>query len=131
MVVPYLLVFVIFVLYPVCYGLWLARHRRATSTDGRPDLLQVGGQHTSSSGRRHNLMLVALVLSGFFVQTRWWIKILRDLHPPVGGAVDPTILSVHFMLNPSGRHQQHHLSPDGPRWAELAERPALALCFAC
>ena len=26
MVVPYLLIFVIFVLYPVGYGLWLARH---------------------------------------------------------------------------------------------------------
>ena len=26
MVVPYLLVFLVFVLYPVCYGLWLARH---------------------------------------------------------------------------------------------------------
>ncbi len=26
LVVPYLLVFAVFVLYPVCYGLWLARH---------------------------------------------------------------------------------------------------------
>ena len=26
MVVPYLLVFAVFVLYPVGYGLWLARH---------------------------------------------------------------------------------------------------------
>ena len=26
MLVPYLLIFFLFVLYPVCYGLWLARH---------------------------------------------------------------------------------------------------------
>jgi multiple sugar transport system permease protein len=30
MVVPYLLVFVVFVLYPVGYGLWLPAIRRAT-----------------------------------------------------------------------------------------------------
>ena len=35
-------------------------------------------------------MLVALVLSGFFVQTRWWIKLaVGAVHPAVGGAVDP------------------------------------------
>src|SRR5688572_30473110 len=26
MVAPYLVIFAVFVLYPVCYGLWLARH---------------------------------------------------------------------------------------------------------
>ena len=29
MVLPYLLIFAVFVLYPVCYGLWLARDRKS------------------------------------------------------------------------------------------------------
>ena len=68
---PYVLVFLVFVLYPVGYGLWLARHpaklRQARSTT------------RSSSARSINTlvflivainlkMVVALVLSGFFVQ---------------------------------------------------------------
>ena len=40
MVVPYLLVFVVFVLYPVGYGLWLARHPQSyVHAVRRPDLL--------------------------------------------------------------------------------------------
>jgi len=46
-------------------------------------------------------MVMALFLSGFFTHRRWWVKVLAVLFvPAVGRAVDPTILSIRFMLNP-------------------------------
>src|SRR5258708_36241246 len=46
-------------------------------------------------------MIVALLLSGFFVQTRWWIKILSLLFIlPWAVPSIPTILSIRFMVNP-------------------------------
>ena len=46
-------------------------------------------------------MMVALLLSGFFLHTRWWIKVLAVLFIlPWAVPSIPTILSVRFMLNP-------------------------------
>src|SRR5260221_11550909 len=78
---PYLLVFLVFVLYPVGYGLFLARHPAsyvklyddpifARSVVNTLFFLIVG---------INIKMIIALLLSGFFVQTRWWIKILSLL----------------------------------------------------
>ena len=42
-----------------------------------------------------------MVLSGFFVQTRWWIKVISLIFIlPWAVPSIPTILSVRFMLNP-------------------------------
>jgi multiple sugar transport system permease protein len=81
LVIPYLLIFVVFVIYPVGYGLWLARHPQsyvklfedpifARSVVNTLIFLIIG----------INLkMVVALILSGFFVQARAWIKWLSVL----------------------------------------------------
>src|SRR3979411_2716974 len=73
---PYVLVFLAFVLYPVGYGLWLARHPASyvklfadpvfpRSVVNTLAFLIIG----------INLkMIVALALSGFFVQARAWIR---------------------------------------------------------
>src|SRR3977135_104518 len=100
---PYVLVFLAFVLYPVGYGLWLARHPAsyvelwndpifARSAVNTLFFLLVG----------INLkMVVALFLSGFFIQSRSWIKWLSVLFIlPWAVPSIPTILSVRFMLNP-------------------------------
>ncbi|MDM0104191.1 sugar ABC transporter permease [Variovorax sp. J22R24] len=134
MVVPYLLVFVIFVLYPVCYGLWLARHPQSYEhLVADPIFFRSVINTIIFLVVAINLkMLVALVLSGFFVQSRWWIKVLAGIFIlPWAVPSIPTILSVRFMLNPEWgviNSTIFHLTGlDGPNWLN---DPTLALCFA-
>ena len=84
--------FLVFVLYPVGYGLWLARHPSSyVQLFDDPIFLRTAINTVIFMVVAINLkMVVALVLSGFFVQKRWWIKrAVGDLHPALGGAVDP------------------------------------------
>jgi multiple sugar transport system permease protein len=134
LIAPYVLVFLVFVLYPVGYGLWLARHPHsyvklfedpifARSAVNTLVFLIVG----------INLkMVIALLLSGFFVQARTWIKWLSVLFIlPWAVPSIPTILSVRFMLNPEwGVINQlifRFTGEDGPNWLN---DPSLALSMA-
>ena len=78
LVLPYLLVFLIFVLYPVGYGLWLARHPESyVKLFDDPIFFRTAINTVIFLVVGINIkMVIALVLSGFFVQTRWWIKVL-------------------------------------------------------
>jgi multiple sugar transport system permease protein len=123
LLVPYLLVFVVFVVYPVGYGLFLARHPEsyvklyndpifARSVVNTLIFLIVG---------INIKMAVALLLSGFFVQARWWIKGLSLLFIlPWAVPSIPTILSIRFMLNPEWGIVNHLIfrltGVDGPNW---------------
>jgi multiple sugar transport system permease protein len=76
-------------------------------------------------------MAVALMLSGFFIKTRWWIKILSVLFIlPWAVPSIPTILSVRFMLNPEWGVINSTIfrltGLDGPNWLN---DPTLALSF--
>jgi multiple sugar transport system permease protein len=124
LVLPYLLVFVIFVLYPVGYGLWLARHPRAMSSSSttrsssaRPinTLCLRGRGGEPEDGHRAGPV-------GLLRADRWWIKASgAAVHPALGRAVDPDhpVGSLHAESG-VGRHQ-HDLSStltglDGPNW---------------
>ena len=77
-------------------------------------------------------MVVALGLSGFFVQTRWWIKIVSMVFIlPWAVPSIPTILSVRFMLNPEWGVINSTIfrltGLDGPNWLN---DPTLGLGFA-
>jgi multiple sugar transport system permease protein len=77
-------------------------------------------------------MLVALFLSGFFVQERRWIKWLSVIFIlPWAVPSIPTILSVRFMLNPEwGMVNQlifKFTGDDGPNWLN---DPSVALAMA-
>src|SRR5438445_5509864 len=99
LVLPYLLIFLVFVLYPVGYGLWLARHPESyVRLVEDPIFLRSVGNTLVFIVVAINLkMAVALLLSGFFVQSRWWIKILSVLFIlPWAVPSIPTILSVRF-----------------------------------
>jgi multiple sugar transport system permease protein len=134
MIAPYVLVFLVFVLYPVGYGLWLARHPASyvrlvdDPIFGRAVIntlvfLIIG----------INLkMIVALFLSGFFVQTRSWIKWLSLVFIlPWAVPSIPTILSIRFMLNPEWGIINHVIfrltGEDGPNWLN---DPSVALAMA-
>ncbi|HET7863131.1 MAG TPA: sugar ABC transporter permease, partial [Burkholderiaceae bacterium] len=78
MVLPYLLVFLVFVLYPLGYGLWLARHPASyiKLVEDPVFLRSVANTLVFLVVAINLKMVVALGLSGFFVQPRWWIRIL-------------------------------------------------------
>src|SRR5712691_9350021 len=134
LVAPYVLVFLVFVLYPVCYGFWIARHPAsyvnlfddpifARSVVNTLVFLIVG----------INLkMAVALLLSNFFVQVRSWIRWLAVLFIlPWALPSIPTILSIRFMLNPEWGIVNSLIfrftGDDGPNWLN---DPTLALSLA-
>ncbi len=133
MVLPYLLVFLIFVLYPVCYGFWLARDpQNYVKLLEDPIFFRTAINTAIFLVVAVNLkMVIALGLSGFFVLTRWWIKVLAALFIlPWALPSIPTILSVRFMLNPEwGVINQlifRLTQLDGPNWLN---DPTLALTF--
>ncbi len=132
-VVPYVLVFLVLVLFPVSYGLWLARDPASyAKLFADPIFFRTAVNTVIFLVVAINLkMAIALFLSGFFVQTRWWIKILSVLFIlPWAVPSIPTILSVRFMLNPEwGVINQVIFKTtglDGPNWLN---DPTLALSF--
>ena len=133
LVLPYLLVFLVFVLYPVGYGLWLARHPSSyVKLFEDPIFFRTAINTVVFLVVAINLkMAVALLLSGFFIQARWWIKALSLLFIlPWAVPSIPTILSVRFMLNPEWGVINSTLfrlfGIDGPNWLN---DPTLALSF--
>ena len=131
MVVPYLLIFLIFVLYPVGYGLWLARHPQSyIDLMNDPIFFRSAANTFVFLVVAINLtMAIALGLSGFFVNNRWWVKWVAALFIlPWAVPSIPTILSVRFMLNPEWGIINSAIfrwtGLDGPNWLN---DPTLAL----
>jgi multiple sugar transport system permease protein len=134
LIVPYLLVFLAFVVYPVGYGFWLARApSNYVALYNDPIFARAAVNTLIFLLIGINLkMLVALFLSGFFVQSRSWIKWLSVIFIlPWAVPSIPTILSVRFMLNPEwGMVNQlifRFTGDDGPNWLN---DPSVALAMA-
>src|SRR3954447_23423927 len=134
MIAPYVLIFLAFVLYPVGYGLGTERPPQSyTKLYQHPIFLRsvlntlvflIVGVNVK--------MAIALLLSGFFVQTRPWIRWLSVLFIlPWAVPSIPTILSFRFMLNPEWGVINHLIfnltGDDGPNWLNDA---TLALSLA-
>jgi multiple sugar transport system permease protein len=133
LVLPYLVVFVVFVLYPVGYGLWLARNPASyVKLFDDPIFFRTAVNTLVFLLVAINVkMVVALALSGFFLHTRWWVKILAAVFIlPWAVPSIPTILSVRFMLNPEWGVINSAIfrwtGLDGPNWLN---DPTLALTF--
>lgn len=133
LLVPYVIVFVVFVLYPVGYGLWLARDpQNYVKLAQDPVFFRTAINTVIFLLVAVNLkMVIALGLSSFFVQSRWWIKALSVVFIlPWAVPSIPTILSVRFMLNPEWGVINSTIfrltGLDGPNWLN---DPTLALSF--
>ena len=131
MVVPYVVVFLLFVLYPVCYGLWLARHPASyVKLFEDPIFFRTVVNTIVFIVVAINLkMAVAMMVSGFLIQPRWWIKAVSVIFIlPWAVPSIPTILSVRFMLNPEWGVINTLIfkltGADGPNWLN---DPTLAL----
>jgi multiple sugar transport system permease protein len=134
LIAPYILVFLVFVLYPVGYGLWIARHPASyVELFDDPIFARAAVNTLFFLIVGINLkMLVALMLSGFFVVARPWIKWLSVLFIlPWAVPSIPTILSFRFMLNPEWGIINSLIfrftGDDGPNWLN---DPTLALSLA-
>ena len=104
-VMPYAAVFLVFVVYPFGYALWMA---------GKPSLYAdlIADQSYRSAvlntvlfvGLGVNLkMFLALLLSGFFLRPRWWIKALLAVYVlPWVIAAAQACVSFHWMLQQDG-----------------------------
>ncbi len=134
LIAPYVLVFLLFVLYPVAYGFWLARapHNYVELLDDPIFVRAIGNTLIFLIVGVNLKMMVALALSGFFTQNRWWIRVLGLLFIlPWAVPSIPTILSFRFMLNPEWGIVNQVIfrltGEDGPNWLNT---PSLALSFA-
>ena len=111
--------FLVFVLYPVGYGLWLARNPAsyAKLVDDPIFARSVVNTLVFLIVGINIKMVVALFLSGFFVQARTWIKWLSLLFIlPWARAVDPDhpVDPVHAESG-VGHHQPRDLRAHGQR----------------
>jgi multiple sugar transport system permease protein len=100
-VVPYAAVFFAFVVYPVAYGLWMA-HDPSLYRDliANPLYAQTVVNTVLYVGFGVNVkMFLALLLSGFFMRRRWWIKALLPVYIlPWALPAIPAFVSFHWML---------------------------------
>ncbi|MEN9670867.1 MAG: hypothetical protein RL018_1144 [Pseudomonadota bacterium] len=133
LLIPYVLLFLIFVLYPVGYGLWLASNPSSyVKLFDDPIFYRTVINTIIFLAIGINLkMLLALFLSGFFVHSRTWIKWLSIIFIlPWAVPSIPTILSMRFMLNPEWGVINTLIfkftGADGPNWLN---DPTLALSF--
>jgi len=100
-VIPYAAVFCAFVVYPIAYGLWMASDPslyRDLLAD--PLYAQAVVNTALYVGLGVNVMMfLALLLSGFFMRRRWWIKALLPVYMlPWALPAIPAFVSFHWML---------------------------------
>src|SRR5260221_2788029 len=81
-VVPYAAVFAAFVVYPFGYALWMAgKPSLYAELFDDPSYLRTVVNTVLFVGIAVNLkMFLALLLSGFFMRRRWWIKALLAVY---------------------------------------------------
>jgi multiple sugar transport system permease protein len=100
-VVPYAAVFSAFVVYPVVYGLWMA-HDPSLYGDliANPLYARTVINTVLYVALGVNVkMFLALLLSGFFMRRRWWIKALLPVYIlPWALPSIPAFVSFHWML---------------------------------
>ncbi len=124
MLLPYLLVFAIFVVYPVLFGLYLGRHAESYRQLFEDPAFLVALRNTIIFlvVAVNVKFLLALGLSGFFVSSRAWVKIVLVIFIlPWAIPSIPTILSFRIMLNPENGVINQQLFRlfgiiEGPNW---------------
>jgi multiple sugar transport system permease protein len=120
---PYAAVFVAFVVYPFGYALWMAgRPSLFAELVSDPRYLMTIVNTLLFVGLGVNIkMFLALLLSGFFLRRRWWIRALLPVYVlPWLIAAAQACVSIHWMLVPQFGLVDGLLSAlfgvDGPNW---------------
>jgi multiple sugar transport system permease protein len=100
--VPYVALFLAFVVYPVCYGIYLGDQPALYSElFADPRYLTTVVNTLLYVGIGVNVkMLLAFLLSGFFMRKRWWIKALLVVFIlPWATPALPAYISIHWFVN--------------------------------
>jgi multiple sugar transport system permease protein len=100
-VMPYAAVFFAFVVYPIAYGLWMAsKPSLYGELAANPLYAQTVINTMLYVGLGVNVqMFLAILLSGFFMRRRWWIKVLLVIYMlPWALPAIPAFVSFHWML---------------------------------
>jgi multiple sugar transport system permease protein len=99
---PYIIMFFAFVLYPIAYGLWLGGDPALyTELFADPRYLTAVLNTLIYVVVGVNLkMLLAFLLSGFFMRKRWWVKSLLVVFIlPWATPALPAYMSIHWFVN--------------------------------
>src|SRR5262245_52449016 len=136
-VIPYVAVFVAFVAYPVAYGLWLGRDPALyAELMSEPIYQRTVVNTTLYLVIGVNLkMFGALLMSGFFMRRRRWVKWLLLIYVlPWAVPALPSFMSIHWMLNGQWGFLNNVLwnlfAIDGPGWLETSRWLALGSVIA-
>jgi multiple sugar transport system permease protein len=100
--VPYVVIFLAFVVYPICYGLWLGSDPALyVQLFDDPRYFTAVINTLIYVGVGVNLkMFLAFLLSGFFMRKRWWVKALLVVFIlPWATPALPAYMSIHWLLN--------------------------------
>jgi multiple sugar transport system permease protein len=122
-IVPYVAVFLAFVVYPVCYGVWMGSKPSLYADVFSDPIYQNTVINTLifvAFGVNLKLFL-ALMMSGFFMRPGWWVKgLLLIFVLPWAVPALPTFISIHWMLNGEWGLLNNVLyivfGIDGPSW---------------
>ena len=99
---PYIIIFLLFVLYPICYGLWLGSQPelyRQLFMDPRYFTAVVNTLIYVGVGVNLKMAL-AFLLSGFFMRKRWWVKALLVVFIlPWATPALPAYMSIHWFMD--------------------------------
>lgn len=99
---PYVAVFFAFVVYPICYGLYLGGQQELyVELFSDPRYLTAVANTLLYVGIGVNMkMFLAFLLSGFFMRKRWWIKALLVVFIlPWATPALPAYISIHWFVN--------------------------------
>ena len=136
-VIPYVALFLAFVAYPVVYGLWLGREPSLYAEMFSDPIYQRTVVNTVLYlAIGVNLkMFGALLMSGFFMRRRWWVKGLLLIYVlPWAMPALPSFISIHWMLNGQWGLINNFLwnifGVDGPGWLETSRWLALGSVIA-
>jgi multiple sugar transport system permease protein len=116
-------IFLLFVIYPVAYGLWLGlRPASYAALLGDPIYLKTVANTLIYLALGVNLHLFgALMLSGFFMRRNWRVRSLLLIYMlPWAVPAIPTFIAIHWMLNGEWGFLNNLLYAlfgiDGPSW---------------
>ncbi len=130
-VLPYIAVFLAFVVYPVGFGIWLGSDPKsylAMLADPVYPRTVINTLVYLAIGVNLKLFL-ALLLSGFFMRKGWWVKALLLIYIlPWAVPAIPTFISIHWMLNAQWGLFNNAIwalfQADGPAWLDT---PVMAM----
>ena len=130
--VPYAAIFMAFVVYPVLYGLWMGHSPALYTQLWHDPIYRISIVNTIIylAVGVNVKMFFALLLSGFFMRKRMWVKGLLVIFVlPWAVPALPTFLSIHWMLNSqwglidNALYNWFHI--DGPQFLDTSRWLAL------